>query len=482
MASESVLNFTSLSYDTAMDIFSVPACNLGVSGMKYLEHRPKNTFNSESSVRFTISGNGSDYLYLPETKLKVKLRILNADGSALEAIPDALLIPPPKSAVEEKGVEEESAGVSEEKDDTDGASESGYVSCINNFCNSLFDMVEVSLNECVISNGNTGYAYKSYINTLLNSSESVKKNRLQSAMFYPDTPGHMDDCDVTFFGGNEGLKKRHKFFNGSKPVQMLTKLDVDVFKLDRYLINGVSLGLNLHFTSTPFRLMSACKTASYKIEIMDICLIMCHVSPSNPVLVAHQELMKDGRMARYSYIREELRKFTIVRGSSDFVCPDMFQSKCPDRMVFALSSSSANSGNYQLNPFNFRTYDLNYISVTVGGTRSPYGEIKMNFDEDVYADVYEALFCTTKPRSTGEMESNSNGITFSDFKQGYALFSIELNPQTRSGRFYPTKKNGDVGLELRFAKPLKETVILLCLTYTPAYFEIDNVRGIYLGK
>ena len=93
--------------------------------------------------------------------------------------------------------------------------------------------MEVSFNDTVVSSGTTGYAHKALINTLLDSSDSAKNTRLQTAMYYPDTPGAMDSTDITYFGLNEGLKKRHRFFNGSKPVEMTAKLDIDVFKLDR---------------------------------------------------------------------------------------------------------------------------------------------------------------------------------------------------------------------------------------------------------
>ena len=476
MASETVLNLSSLSYDSALDIFSVPASNLGIKEVKYLEHRPRNTFNSESTIRFSVTGGGKEYFYLPETRLKIKLRILNHDGTPIDPVLEEELAAPEENGGSEK---EDSDAVDATKD----KKKRSYVSVINNFCNSMFEQVEVSLNDTVVSSGTTGFAHKSLINTLLDSSDSVKKTRLQTSMFYRDTPGGMDSCDVTFFGLNEGLKKRHRFFNGSKPVEMIAKLDVDVFKLDRYLLNGIRVGLILHSTSMPFRLMCPLDDPSFKIEIMDICLVMCHVQPSGPVLVAHQDLMKnENRLARYDYIKEEVRKFSISHGHTSFECTDMFQDRCPDRLVFVLCSSASVSGSYRLNPFNFHHHNLVSIDFKVHGERIPCGELKMDFDRGHYTQAYEALFTATKPRYIADSSHSTCGISYDDFGKGYAIFAVDLNPSTRSGNFYPTKQQGEVSIALQFSKPLKETVLLLCVTYSPAYFEIDYLRGVYLGK
>ena len=478
MASETVVNLSSLSYDSALDIFSVPASNLGIKEVKYLEHRPRNTFNSESTIRFSVTGGAKEYFYLPETRLKIKARILNYDGSPIDPVLEKEFAAPIPKEDEDAGDagDEVDAGVNDKK-------KRSYVSVINNFCNSLFEQVEVSFNDTVVSSGTTGYAHKALINTLLDSSDSAKNTRLQTAMYYPDTPGAMDSTDITYFGLNEGLKKRHRFFNGSKPVEMTAKLDIDVFKLDRYLINGIRVGMILHSTSTPFRLMSQLDNPSFKIEIMDICLVMCHVQPTGPVLVAHQDLMKnENRLARYDYVKEEVRKFSISHGHTTFECTDMFQDRCPDRMVFVLCTSSSVGGSYTLNPYNFHHHNLVSIDLKVHGERIPCGEIKMDFDRGHYAQAYEALFSTTKPRYISDLSHSTCGISYDDFRKGYAVFAVDLNPATRSGSFYPTRQQGEVSIALQFSKPLKETVLLLCVTYSPAYFEIDHLRGVYLGK
>ena len=89
------------------------------------------------------------------------------------------------------------------------------------------------------------YAYRSYIETLLNYDVSAKQSQFSSALYYKDTAGQMDetgalpatktlnyrtaagtgsetDGSVTYYStgtGNQGFAKRHQFIkNGNRFV------------------------------------------------------------------------------------------------------------------------------------------------------------------------------------------------------------------------------------------------------------------------
>lgn len=465
MATEKVLSSTNLSYDSGMDLFSTPASNLGVSDMKYLEYKPVNSYTSESSVRFFVPNAGSSYIFLPETRLKVKFRILKEDGTALPAMPA-----PPAEGAEQSLADKAKANWAS-------------VSLTNYFLHSLFDQIEISFGDTLVTKGDTGYPYKAMVTALLETTDSAKTSRLQSSLFYMDTPGYMDDLDINpSTAGNKGLVQRAAFIAESKPTEVIGPLHVDVLKVPKYLLNGVNIGINLFSTNSQFRLLSSNELKPvYKVDIMDISLIMCHVTPSNQLLLAHQKLMEDNIPARYFYVQEELRKFTIPKGQSSFFCENMFNSTCPDRMVLMLCDSAAVSGSYTANAFNFKHHNLSYLNATVNGSPSPKGPLKMDFKRSSYVSCFEDLF-ETLPRPQGPDNAFGNMITREAFEKGYSLFCIDFTPQTRRASFYPTKKDGSVRLELRFAEPLADTVILMCMTYSPTYFEIDYARNVFLGR
>ena len=86
--------------------------------------------------------------------------------------------------------------------------------------------VDVYMNEKQVTPAMGTYAYRAYLETLLNYDVSAKKSQLTSALHYKDTPGQMDETGslpsektVTIGGssqkimvpgsGNQGFAKRH---------------------------------------------------------------------------------------------------------------------------------------------------------------------------------------------------------------------------------------------------------------------------------
>jgi hypothetical protein len=90
---------------------------------------------------------------------------------------------------------------------------------------SLFSQVDVSLNGTLVTPSTNTYAYRAYIETLLSHGAEAKNSQLTSALWYKDTAGHMDATD----NENKGLLKRKDYTTGSRIVDMMGRLHVDLF-------------------------------------------------------------------------------------------------------------------------------------------------------------------------------------------------------------------------------------------------------------
>ncbi|KAK2150394.1 hypothetical protein NP493_2421g00007 [Ridgeia piscesae] len=101
--------------------------------------------------------------------------------------------------------------------------------------------VDVSLNGTLVTPSTNTYAYRAYIETLLSHGAEAKNSQLTSALWYKDTAGHMDATD----NENKGLLKRKDYTTGSRIVDMMGRLHVDLFFQDRYLLNGVDVKIRL---------------------------------------------------------------------------------------------------------------------------------------------------------------------------------------------------------------------------------------------
>ena len=112
--------------------------------------------NDDSAITYLISGT-DEYIDLSKTILSVEGKVTDANGDAISGGGQANVAP------------------------------------VNNFLHSLFKQVDVYLNGKQVTPAMGTYAYRSYIETLLNYDVSAKKSQLSSALYYKDTPGGMDN-------------------------------------------------------------------------------------------------------------------------------------------------------------------------------------------------------------------------------------------------------------------------------------------------
>ena len=66
-----------------LDIFTVPPTQTSIETGNWVEYNPIATLDDGSSIEFSVSGSGQDYLDAANTQLYVKAKIIQADGTAL---------------------------------------------------------------------------------------------------------------------------------------------------------------------------------------------------------------------------------------------------------------------------------------------------------------------------------------------------------------------------------------------------------------
>ena len=71
------------------------------------------------------------------------------------------------------------------------------VGVVNNLLHSLFKQVDVFLKEKQVTQATGTYAYRAYLETLLNYSPAAKKSQLMASLYYKDKAGKMDTRDPT---------------------------------------------------------------------------------------------------------------------------------------------------------------------------------------------------------------------------------------------------------------------------------------------
>ena len=133
---------------------------------------------------------------------------------------------------------------------------------------SLFNQVDVFFNQKPVSPPTNAYAYRAYIETLLNYGPSAKTSHLTSVLWYGDRAGKMDNGE----DGNAGLVARRKLLSTTQSVDLIGHLHCDVFNQEKLLVNGVEVRVRLVRSRDSFCLMHPIGLYSVHIEEANLLL------------------------------------------------------------------------------------------------------------------------------------------------------------------------------------------------------------------
>ena len=412
-----------------LDLFSVPPTQTSIEFGQWVEHHPLATITDSGPIEFSISGSGEDYVDLANTVLYVRAQIVKADGTNL--------------------------------------AEDSKVAPTNLWLHSLFSQVDVSLNEKLISPSTNTYPYRAYLETLLSYGPAAKESQMTAALWYKDTAGHMDATTED----NEGLAARKAFTTRSRNVDMMGKLHSDLFFQDRYMLNGVDMKIRLVRSKNAFALMADDK--GFKVRIKDASMFVRKVKLSPSTQLAHIKALERGT-AKYPIRRVDTKVFSIPRGNLTGNQENLFLGQLPKRMVVGMVENSAFNGSFPKNAYNFRHFDLNFLALYADGQQIPAKPLQPNFERKKAVRSYLTLFS-----GTGMLyQDEGNGIDRDEYLQGYTLFAFDLTPDLNDGGHFNLVKQGNLRLELHFAKPLPETICVIVYAEFDNIIEVDRSRNV----
>ncbi|GFR10292.1 uncharacterized protein F54H12.2 [Trichonephila clavata] len=294
---------------------------------------------------------------------------------------------------------------------------------------------------------------------------------LLSALFHKDTAGAHDN--VTATSTNAGFISRKNICKLSKTVDLIGILHFDLASQPKLLLNGVDIKIKLERHKDSFFLMSA--NDSFKIAIASASLFIRKINVAPSIILAHEKALERG-VIKIPTRRVEVQSFALGNGLQSFTIANAFIGQLPTRLILSFVSNEAYNGNLAKNPFKFHHYDLNYLSILDGSKMIPAIPYQPNFENDIYARSYLSLF-TDLSRFHNSQNIN---INYEEYKSGYTLYAIDLTPDLASGECHTSiNRTGNIAIDVKFAKPLPETVSLIAYAQYRNTIEIDKARNVF---
>lgn len=417
-----------------LDLFSSRMVQSAVQGHCWTDLRPISSVNQQSPITFKIPGHEDNFLD-PIFYLKIKLKVKSHDGSPL-----------PKGST---------------------------IAPVNCFGHALFKRVDMKLQDTLITTSTDNYAFRAYLERLLNFDGGAKQTHLATEVYYKDVAGAFDELDETL---NTGYAERMALITESKPCTIIIRLATDLANQPKLIPNLVDIGLTLHQNSNAFRMMFSPQKELPMIEFQDVSLYVRHVKLSAPMATAIAETLRL-KPACYPISHAVVKSFQISPGLTIVNRENLSMGLLPKTVVLGVLESDAYLGVGNKSPFNFKSKQPNFVCLYKDSKQIPSIAFTPNFKEGDVVREYLSLF-----QVSGKLHSTQdNDIRLHDYiNDGYALYGFDLtSDECGFGCHANPIQQGTLSLKMQFEpKSIDQACTLLIYMLYDNYIYIDNNRNV----
>lgn len=434
-----------------LDLFMAHPIQSSILKSEEVPYKPVASLDNSSVIEFVSLGNGDSYRDLSSIYLKLRVKMIKNNKAELFT------------------------------DDKNP-------SVVNNIMHSLIKQLTIYLNGKPIAQTDSNYAYRAYIENLLNYGNDAASTHLESAGWYLDNAkmdyeaaptGTTPPTGAAKIEDNVGLSKRKKLFQKSGELEFMAKLHGDMFNQSKLLLNSIDLRIVLSTEKPAFYMLAEKEDDEAYIKITDAVMYMNHVTISPHILLAHETMLQKTK-ATYAYKRVEVKTYTVPSNQSSLTLDNIIIGRLPNLLVFGMIDNEAYTGKKTLNPFNFKHNDISSFNLSVNGVHIPNQPIQFdysNIDSPISTRGYISLF-----KGTGiHFFDKGFQITKQFYDNGCFLLAFDLTTDLSNNSESCTNmlNQGSVRIEIRYAKALPKTITCIVYAEYDAAIEIDKNRNVY---
>ena len=415
-------------FKSELDLFSLPPTQVAVEKGYWAEYYPQNPVTNSGPYRIFIPKD-SFMIDLNKNYLYLKLKIVQADGTNLVLPADGNL----------------------------------EVAPINLLAASFCERIILKMSDKEIENSGGLYAYKAYIETLLNYGKEAKDTHLQLGMYYKDD----DFTDLQ----SDPMVQRGTPFYRNRGVELLAPIHCDLFKQERYLVSDCELSIEIHRNDDKFLLMS--DGTEYKLIVEDLRWYVWKVKPQASLSLAIENILQKHNTAKYPIRRVKMATRHIAPNSQTIVENSIFGGQLPRRVAVVMVDSESFNGSFQKNPFKLEHCDVSEIALKCGDEYIPRYPLRCDWEDYKYSFPYMYLY------EGCDMANNDRGanISYKHYKNGYTVFIFDLTADNVDIGAMQLIREGELCMYLQLKRPLSAATFPQGVEII-IYGEFDNLISI----
>ena len=339
---------------------------------------------------------------------------------------------------------------------------------VNNIFHSIWSQVSIKLKDTVISHPSPNYAYRAYLENLLNYSQSSKETWMTQLGWYFDEANKFDQAT------NTALATRRSLVTDKKILKLKGKLSTDIGNQPLLIPSHTDITITLTPARGEFAIQNFDNTTSFNIHIISAKL---HVKKVKlfPSKIAEFEKNIAKAPIRLPINQVRVDSVSIPSGLASYHHNSLFSGQLPNYLIVGLIANKTYAGDASKNPFNFVNANLNHIQLKVNEILVPTYPISPDFTTGNVVEAYESLFHVLGRK----YDDWSNGLTLSDFINGSTLIGFVVNNDSHC-RHDENNLHGLIDITLKFKRPLEETMSMIVYSSTQGTILIDRFRNVLL--
>jgi hypothetical protein len=432
-----VNDLSELCYKSELDLETLPLTQTSILESSW--HKVSTTALNNDTLQFEIAGDDTHYLDLSNSYIFLNLSIID------------------KQKLSAKDYDQNMSIVKTENAETHNY----HCYPSNNFLHSIFKSADVKINSTTVESC-SNYAYRSYIEDLLNYDTQTKKSMLNAQLWYDDDYGKFDAVDTEDKITNNGAKERRTKIKNKK-LTLFGRLHLDTFNMIRNIIANQKITVVLTKNSNKFYLMQNSDSDLFTLNINDAYLLVRKNKISFEQKLVHTTLLNKS-FAKYPYTRVLVKTHVMNKGVTHKLS-SLQSGVVPNRIIFGFVDEKAYTGNFKKNPFNFIKLDIATFNLKVASESIPYSDgldLSTQTDNDNTVVGYHTLMNNLNTSPTISLNEYSNGSYFLCFN---------LSQDGCNADHYNPLREGNVEANITL-NTWPDNIDNIMLIY---YMEFDNI-------
>jgi hypothetical protein len=398
--------------------------------------------NALSTFEFIIAGATDLYRDLNNSYVELKVKVVDAAGANLAA--------------------------------TDA------VAPTNLFLHSLFANVSINLCGKEITEKDSLYPYRAYLETLLSYNQNVLETRGVGEGWHKDKHDLMNSVALAVQQGqpdpNPGWIERRKTILQSRTVTLIGRPHLDMFHQNLDLPPGCPMIIRFTPSTSAFAFIGAIAHLAVKVTLVQATLYVRTKQVCPELILAHKEMLQKCNM-RFPHNRVTVSKQTIGTGVQSDTLRLNFPAKLPKRIFVGFVLNTASTGTITENPYRFQNFGLENIYASVTGEHVPVDGITTNYT----TGDFQRAYINTLAALGLDNDNRAIWLKPEEFASGYNLYGFKLAPGPIDGTvFCSARSAGSLSVYVKFAAPLTAAVDAIIFAETPAVLEIDKLSSVTL--